>query len=87
MNGEGETKVGRKGINITSDGALEIPKVRLIDAGKYMCTVKRINHRSPRKHFATLVVIKDGKLNALCFHNQEEEKSTSAGLVRVNRIV
>lgn len=65
MNGKGETKVGRENMNITSDGALEIPKVRLNDAGKYMCTVKRINYRSPRKHFATLVVIKDSKLK-LC---------------------
>ncbi|KAL9964298.1 hypothetical protein ACROYT_G027919 [Oculina patagonica] len=59
-NNKGETKVGREGINITIDGALGIPKVRLSDAGKYMCTVKRINYKSPRKHFATLVVIKDG---------------------------
>ncbi|XP_078381621.1 uncharacterized protein LOC144664374 [Oculina patagonica] len=58
-NNKGETKVGREGINITIDGALGIPKVRLSDAGKYMCTVKRINYKSPRKHFATLVVIKD----------------------------
>ncbi len=73
MNSKGETKVGREGINIRNDGALEISKVRLNDAGKYMCTVKRINYRSPRKHFSTLVVIKDGKLK-FCFivhvHNQ-----------------
>ncbi|XP_078380784.1 uncharacterized protein LOC144663650 [Oculina patagonica] len=70
MNSEGETKEGREGINIRSDGALEIPKVRLSDTGKYMCTVKRINYRSPRKHFATLVVINDAT-------SHREAKSTN----------
>lgn len=61
MNSKGITKVGKERTNITSDGALEIHKVRLSDAGKYMCTVKRIDHTSPRVHHATLIVIKEGK--------------------------
>lgn len=61
MNQDGTTKVGRSGINISSDGALEIQKVQLSDAGKYICTVERIDYRSPRWYFATLVVNGVGK--------------------------
>ncbi|KAJ7390697.1 hypothetical protein OS493_023410 [Desmophyllum pertusum] len=57
MNRHGETELSRQGINIRSDGALEIQKVRLNDTGTYMCTVRRTNHRSPRVHVATLAVI------------------------------
>ena len=46
---------------ITSDGALEIENVQLSDAGHYMCTVKKINHVSPRRHFVTLAVNRVGK--------------------------
>ena len=59
MNGERKTKVGRKGINMSTDGALNIQKVR------FMCTVKRINHESPLVHFVTLTINKDGELK-LC---------------------
>jgi len=65
MNSKGVTKVGRKRITITSDGALEIQRVRLGDAGQYMCTVKTINHTSPRVHHVTLLVFRDGKFK-LC---------------------
>lgn len=61
MNRNRTTRAGRKGINITSDGALEIKKVKLSDAGHYKCTVKRINFGSPRVHFATLIVNRVGK--------------------------
>ena len=52
----------REGIRITSDGALVIEQVQLSDAGHYMCTVKRINHVSPERHFVTLAVDRVGKL-------------------------
>ncbi|KAL9964305.1 hypothetical protein ACROYT_G027928 [Oculina patagonica] len=57
MNGQRITKVGREGINMTVDGALQIQKVRL------MCTVNRINDQSPLVHFATLFVEKDATKN------------------------
>ena len=47
---------------MTSDGALEIENVQLSDGGHYMCTVKIINHVSPRRHFVTLAVNRAGKL-------------------------
>ena len=61
MNNEGKTKINREGIKITSNGALEINNVRLSDAGLYMCTVKRIDHKSPKRHFVTLTVNRVGK--------------------------
>ena len=56
MNGERTTKVGREGINMSTDGTLQIQKVR------FMCRVKGINHESPLVHFATLNINKDGEL-------------------------
>lgn len=56
VNRTGTSKVGRKDINITKDGAVEIQNVQPSDAGKYRCTVKRINHTSPEVHFITLSV-------------------------------
>lgn len=56
INGTGTPKVERKGISITCDGTLEIHNVQLSDAGKYMCAVKRIGHRSPRAYFTALIV-------------------------------
>ena len=71
MNGTGAIKVGREGINMTIDGTLDIHRVRL------MCTVKRINHRSPIVHFATLIVNnKDGEFKLCCLFPLK--KSTSS---------
>ena len=61
INHEGKTDFNREGIKITSNGALEINDVRLSDAGLYMCTVKRIDHMSPKRHFVTLTVNTVGK--------------------------
>ena len=60
MNNKGLTQVGREGVNITRDGALEIQEVNPSDSGQYMCTVKPINHASPEVYKTTLL-IKDGK--------------------------
>lgn len=62
INHQGKTKINREGIRITSHGALEINNVRLSDAGHYMCTVKRIDHMSPKRHFVTLYANRAGKL-------------------------
>ncbi|XP_078381619.1 uncharacterized protein LOC144664372 [Oculina patagonica] len=56
MNHKGTTKVSREGIKINSDGALEIKNVQLGDTGRYMCTIKRIRHTSPKRHFVALTV-------------------------------
>lgn len=56
INQTGAPKVGTNGVSITKDGALEIHQVQLRDAGKYRCTVKRIDHSSPGVHFITLIV-------------------------------
>ena len=56
INGTGAPKVKRKGISITKDGTLEIHNVQLSDTRKYMCTVKRIGHTSPRVYFTALIV-------------------------------
>ena len=65
MNREGKTEVRTKRIIITKEGNLKIKKVRLSDDGEYMCTVRRINHASPRRHFATVAVLSVGKLRLL----------------------
>ena len=64
MNNKGRTHVGRERINITRDGTLEIQEVNPSDSGQYMCTVKPINHASP-KVYQTILLIKDGKFK-LC---------------------
>lgn len=61
MTQEGKTEVGRSGVSITSQGALEIQKVQPSDSGIYKCTVKKSDSRSERMYFAALVVDGVGK--------------------------
>ena len=60
-NRQGKTQSKEKRFNISSDGALQIKKVQLSDAGRYKCTVERINHKSPKRHFTKLTVNRNGK--------------------------
>ena len=83
MNNEGTSMVEREGINITSDGALEIKSIRLSDGGHYMCTVKRILHMSPKRHFVTLIVNTVGKLKlsrsvtCVVLYNQKSQQCSN----------
>ena len=60
-NRQGQTQSKERRFNISSDGALDIEKVQLSDVGRYKCTVTRINHKSPKRHFTKLTVNRNGK--------------------------
>ena len=71
MNSARETKVTHDGryanrVNLTRNGTLEINSVQVADTTDYRCTVRRINHTSPRFYFVSLVVNASGKIWNFC---------------------
>jgi len=66
MKEDGETMPVR-GFNISKeDGSLYIHKVQPCDVRRFMCTIERINHKSPKRHFVTLRINRNGKNILIC---------------------
>jgi len=66
MNQEGKIKPV-PGFNISrEDGKLYIAKVQPCDARRFMCTIERINYKSPKRHFVTLRINRNGKNFLIC---------------------